>query len=394
MKCPKCNYENKEDALTCGLCSELLKTKSEPTAPPPDQISPAASTGGRSCPNHPGRPIAWFCSSCKKDHCAECLVEEKGKKLCPNCRGKKFTDSRYYRARESEGETIKTLWSLIGLALIINYLIPFVVTSMGTFMFWSFFNASFTAGFVCLLPTLCGGLLLIVTIFVRGKPRGVTIGLAGLITLLFYYAVGSANPVQTSSASQPTFQGSNIFILLGLLTFILVLVGAQLRTNYEQSDTARLLGGIAGSVFLISVLILILELLSSVPSEMLKLLPLSISKSGLLPTFTSIVFIVCSIGLVISSILSVVNLGQLSNSSAIASYSFTVGVLSIVALIGWLLVLPIIIIILGSAKGGVPSSGEGWGLFLHYRMFLMFGAPVFMFGTGMYDWLKRYMPSG
>lgn len=36
MKCPKCNYENKDDALYCGLCYEVLKkgeSKTNPTSP-------------------------------------------------------------------------------------------------------------------------------------------------------------------------------------------------------------------------------------------------------------------------------------------------------------------------------------------------------------------------
>lgn len=63
MKCAKCGYANKDGALTCNLCGELLRGGAKPSAPPvppPPDIPPAAKTdpGGPLAPSTAGRTTA------------------------------------------------------------------------------------------------------------------------------------------------------------------------------------------------------------------------------------------------------------------------------------------------------------------------------------------------
>ena len=88
MKCPSCNFENKEGDLVCNLCGVVLKrettvvTRQETTPQPAD---------GKKCPNHPDRDVEWFCSLCKIDFCPECLAEVEDQKICSTCQTGKAT---------------------------------------------------------------------------------------------------------------------------------------------------------------------------------------------------------------------------------------------------------------------------------------------------------------
>lgn len=187
---------------------------------------------------------------------------------------------------------------------------------------------------------------------IHGIAQGLTIGFAGLGTMIFYYAVGAFNLLGPTSPTQTSSQGSSIFTILAILSLILVLVASRLRINHEQSDTARLMGGIVGSIFLISTLILIIQLVSSPGARMLLSILLNMSGRGMLITFTWIIIIICGLGFIASGILAVINFARLPTSESIAYYSFKIGIISLAVLVGWLLLLPLIIAFPATAKAG------------------------------------------
>jgi len=339
MKCPKCGYDNKEDTLACGLCGEILISKPASAAAPAGTVS--QGTGGKSCPNHPGRKVDWFCSSCKKDFCSECLTEIKGQRLCPACKGKGLlTESRYFR--QESFDMLKNWWVVIGILLVINYFIPLMSFMGQTAMFWDAFKGGFLQGFVFLLPTLCGALLIVMAVASSsGVARGLIISLAGLGAFMFYYFGQLSGSTEVS-----------ILLILEILSFILVLVTAHLRTNYEQSATARLMGGIVGSIFLLSTIILIIMTLSTPGADVPLTMSVPTSGFGVLITFNWIISIICLLGAIAAGILSVVNFARLPSSETVARYSFRIGLIALIILAGWQLLSSTIIILGVTANAG------------------------------------------
>jgi len=86
IKCPKCGYENKDDALYCGMCYEAFRKKSvEPESSHyGEQVDPTPPRKDV-CTNHPDRPAQGFCVVCQRDFCFDCLREKDGKLVCSQC---------------------------------------------------------------------------------------------------------------------------------------------------------------------------------------------------------------------------------------------------------------------------------------------------------------------
>lgn len=122
IKCPKCGYENKDDALICGLCSELLKKqKKEYSRVYPPKFA---------CQNHPMMPAQGFCSICKKEFCNECLSQDEGQIICTNCKGIKVSSKQ---AQKSKLIKIICGFIIIGgiLFLVYNFALKKKVSEIG-----------------------------------------------------------------------------------------------------------------------------------------------------------------------------------------------------------------------------------------------------------------------
>lgn len=86
IKCPKCGYENRDDALYCGMCYEPLKKKSrEPELSDAGKQDIVVPPKKGVCINHPDRPAQGFCAICQRDFCFECLREKGGQLVCSQC---------------------------------------------------------------------------------------------------------------------------------------------------------------------------------------------------------------------------------------------------------------------------------------------------------------------
>jgi len=86
IKCPKCGYENKDDALYCGMCYEPFRKKSkEPEPSKPEKQKDVAPPPKDVCINHPDRPAQGFCAVCQRDFCFDCLQEKDGQLVCNQC---------------------------------------------------------------------------------------------------------------------------------------------------------------------------------------------------------------------------------------------------------------------------------------------------------------------
>ena len=86
IKCPKCGYENKDDALYCGMCYEPFRKKSrEPESLEPGKQEEVVLPKKDVCTNHPDRPAQGFCAVCQRDFCFECLREKDGQLVCDQC---------------------------------------------------------------------------------------------------------------------------------------------------------------------------------------------------------------------------------------------------------------------------------------------------------------------
>ncbi|NIM03014.1 hypothetical protein GTN66_02535 [bacterium] len=85
IKCPKCGYENKDDALYCGMCYEPFRKKAEPPEFPDPEAEKVSSLQKDACINHPDRPAQGFCAVCQRDFCFECLQEKDGRLVCNQC---------------------------------------------------------------------------------------------------------------------------------------------------------------------------------------------------------------------------------------------------------------------------------------------------------------------
>ena len=253
MKCPKCSYDNKDDALNCGLCGEIIKSdSSESSESQPEAQSSGGVRSGKSCPNHPDKGISLFCESCRKDFCDSCLTEVNGKRLCPSCQGKGLAGQTAYYRREST-DSLKGWWTLLGAALIINYLLP-ISFGMGSGMLWSAFKAGFVPGVAALLPTLVGILIVIMAVMGQSMIRGAIISLVMLGSFIFYYV---SFDIQM-----------DILNMISLLSFIAMLVGASLRKSHKRSDLAKFLAGISGIVYLIAMIIFTIQIFSNSLSSM------------------------------------------------------------------------------------------------------------------------------
>jgi len=86
IKCPKCGYENKDDALYCGMCYEPFRKKSkEPEPSEPEKQKDVTPPPESVCINHPDRPAQGFCAVCQRDFCFDCLREKDGQLVCSQC---------------------------------------------------------------------------------------------------------------------------------------------------------------------------------------------------------------------------------------------------------------------------------------------------------------------
>jgi hypothetical protein len=383
MKCPKCNYENKPDALACGMCGEILKPKQpEPANAPAETAGNGKPT--RACKNHPDRQIESFCSTCYKEFCSECITETNGKKICLDCLSKSLNTGSQYSENDSM-DILKLLWRVIGVILVINYVIPLMSMMGTTVMTWTCFQMSFMAGFALLLPTLCGILLIVLTIAGGdSKIRGLIVAVAGLLALGFFY-LGSSNPFGSGMESTSKFNSFLTFI--SFLSFALMLTGSKLKREHEESKTASLLGGVSGVIFLIATLIIIIQIIASSGFSLASQIPMPSSGYGFLMTVTWIILILCSIGCIVSGVLAVINLFNLPTKSTIAHYSFKLGFLSTLISVGWILILIVIMALSISSYG--MSGGIWWMVLFMYRTIFVLVALLLMLATGTYDWMKR-----
>ncbi|MBI4835260.1 MAG: hypothetical protein HY811_10670 [Planctomycetes bacterium] len=388
MKCPKCQYENKEGALTCNLCGEMLKKDADP-----DQFDvhhrgeDSLHHGGKTCPNHPGKPIAGFCDACRKDFCSECLMVVDRRRLCPACRRTGVVSTSQFLSHKGAGAIDK--WAkIIGVALIINYFIPLKSFMGQTDMSWGSFEISFWDGFVSLLPALCGVILLVLPMLSHGIFRGVAISIVGLIVFLIYTAK-SSNTNMSSNMSN-SFESNNLLMVFGVLAFILMLAGARLRMFYEKNDIARFLGGVAAIAFLIIAAIQIVQTASIADIGKLLSIPFNTETLGFLGTLTWIIYVICLLCVIVSAILSAINLGGFDGSKSIANASFKTGLISFFIIIGWTL----LIVLIGYFEHSemLELIGGGWLVFFIYRLAFIIGSLLFMFGAGTVDWIRRLMP--
>ena len=85
IKCPKCGYENKDDALYCGMCYEPFRKNAESPefSEPEEEKGPSLQKDV--CVNHPDRPAQGFCAVCQRDFCFDCLQEKDGQLVCSQC---------------------------------------------------------------------------------------------------------------------------------------------------------------------------------------------------------------------------------------------------------------------------------------------------------------------
>lgn len=387
MKCSKCNYEMKDGELTCGLCGTILrKGRGQPVKPPPKKRSQPVRFK-KACPNHPYKKIEWFCDSCKKDFCADCITIVSGRRICPGCKKKGFTtQSRFYR---NEGaDILSTLWIASSLILIVNYFTPMMAVQGQNTMWWSMFKTAPLNGFAFLLPSICGVLLLIMAtvVSVNGLVRGIIIGLIGLGAWIFYYVAGTMSAGPLASSPKMVGPANTIESIIPLMSLMLMLTASRLRKDYYKSSLARFLGGIMGCIFLISLFILLSEDFSI--STITIMANISVDPkdfSGLL-NIHWVISTICLAGLIIASLLAVINFGQMAASKAIAKYSFGIGLTSLILLSAWVLLAT------GIIFTGTSGAGLNWELFLVYRIFFIYGTVVLMFGSGNYDWLKHVAP--
>ena len=123
IKCPKCGYENKDDALYCGMCYEPFRKKSrEPELSEAGKQDIAVPPKKDVCINHPDRPAQGFCAVCQRDFCFDCLQEKDGQLVCNQCHAGVIPEGTRYRqeiAREqyrtitSEKGFFRKCWELI-----------------------------------------------------------------------------------------------------------------------------------------------------------------------------------------------------------------------------------------------------------------------------------------
>jgi len=108
IKCPKCGYDNKDEALYCGMCYEPFRKRSR---------EPESSESGRQdveekglslqkdvCTNHPDRPAQGFCAVCQRDFCFDCLQEKDGQLVCGQCYAGVVPEGIRYRQRTASEE--------------------------------------------------------------------------------------------------------------------------------------------------------------------------------------------------------------------------------------------------------------------------------------------------
>ena len=99
IKCPKCGYENKDDALYCGMCYEPFRKKAEPPEFPEPEEEKGPSLQKDVCINHPDRPAQGFCAVCQRDFCFDCLQEKDGQLVCNQCYAGVIPEGARYRQK-------------------------------------------------------------------------------------------------------------------------------------------------------------------------------------------------------------------------------------------------------------------------------------------------------
>jgi len=105
IKCPKCGYENKDDALYCGMCYEPFRKKSrEPESSEFGRQGDVAPAKKSVCTNHPDRPAQGFCVVCQRDFCFDCLREKNGELVCGQCYAGVVPEGIRYRQRTASEE--------------------------------------------------------------------------------------------------------------------------------------------------------------------------------------------------------------------------------------------------------------------------------------------------
>lgn len=284
---------------------------------------------------------------------------------------------------------LKTIWFIIGVILVIQYIIPLQVfyEFHQTFMPWSEFESSFTKGLVFLLPALCGILLLVqVIVFGNSKITGLIITIAGLFTLCFIN-FSSSNHF-SSHGGMNAYESIKFYKFLAVLSFPLVLTASKLKTEYEQSKIVSLFGGITGSIFLILILLIIIQMAALVKYDLTLETPFVRVSTEFLITPTWIIAILCSLGWTITAVLAVINSFHLPSKITIANYGFKIGFFSVVILIVWII---IVIAISAVYMGSISDYGVGWEVLSIYRNIFVFLALLLMLATGTYGWLKHYM---
>jgi hypothetical protein len=272
--------------------------------------------------------------------------------------------------KHKSGGALDSWGKIIGIALIINCFIPSN-------------KEGITIG-VWLLPALSGVLLFVLPILSKGVFRGVAISMVGLILFVCYATV------RLYACGEVHYYGHNLLVVFGILTFVLMLAGAYLRTSYIKSDAARLLGGIAAMVFLAIMAMQIIQIISVTSIYHLVLWPFDPfgeERLGFANALTWIIYIICFPEMIASAVLSIINLKEFKSSKTIANVSFKIGLISVIFIGGWTLLREIVVYLKSNGAESV------WDLFVRYRLFFIIGSLLFMLGAGTVDWIRRLMPN-
>ncbi len=243
IKCPKCGYENKDDALYCGMCYEPFRKKSkEPEPSKPEKQKDVTPPPKDVCTNHPDRPAQGFCAVCQRDFCFDCLQEKNGQLVCNQCStgivpkrtkyGQEITRGQYEIFIPEKG-FFRKCWELVVYPKKFFEELPqeggfgapikFYMVALGLLL-----------GAIC-LPTL---------IFSFFKPMNQLAALMGVGILFFFSFLGGLLGIL------------GLFISVGIYHIFVILFGG--KRGYEQTFRVVTYVGVAISVWTMGLYLLLL----------------------------------------------------------------------------------------------------------------------------------------
>ncbi len=242
IKCPKCGYENKDDALYCGMCYEPFRKMAEP----PEFSEPGKEKGPSLqkdvCTNHPDRPAQGFCAVCQRDFCFDCLQEKDGQLVCNQCStgvvpkrtkyGQEITRGQHGIITPEKG-FFRKCWELIIYPKQSFEELP-QEGGFGTPIKFYIVALGLLLGAIC-LPTL---------IFSLAKPIGSPVALIGVAFLFFIFSLVGLLGIL------------GLFINAGVYHFFVKLFGG--KRDYEQTFRVVTYIGVATIVWTIGLYLLLL----------------------------------------------------------------------------------------------------------------------------------------